>query len=333
MNKILHRLVFILSFILISNVLIGQNMNILGSWVKISATYKNGDELPLIHPMNQTYFRLDFTTKDKAYKTTAPLDKGYIFDYSINGDNLKIGFINYQISEIKTDTLILIEEGRNGFDNSAIRFLMIRENIYQKGLTLTDESLIARAFDTVYIENEKIRAKFVKEESFHEFLRQNILEYSNVSTLDKFFMATFIINKNGGIDSLEIHKGINKRFDKQFIKAVKKSSGLWEPARFNDKNVDVLHTETFTFISNPNFEKQYFNYRNGVIAMQRGKFDIAIEFFNLTLSSNANDIEALYKRGICFYKLDMIDKACVDWKKINKLNNKRADNLILEFCE
>lgn len=328
-----YRLVFIIGFILISNVMIGQDQNIIGSWVKISATYKNGDELPLNHPMNQIYFRLDFTVKGKAYKTTVPLEKGYMFDYSLNGHNLKIGFINYKISEILTDTLILIEEGPNGFDNSAIKYSLIRENIYQQGLPLKDESIIAREFDTVYIENEKIRAKFKREESFHEFLRQNILEYSKVISTDNFFMATFIINKNGGIDSIEIHKGINKRFDKQFIKAVNKTSGLWEPAKFDNKNVNILHTETFKFVSNPNFEKQYFNYRDGVIAMQREKFDSAIKHFNLTLSSDPDDIDALYQRGICFYKLNLLDKACADWQKIKDLKSKRADNLLLKFCE
>jgi hypothetical protein len=329
------RIILVLFILLISNVLIGQNNNksIIGSWVKISATFQDGGELPINNPFNQTYLRFDFTKNGKAYKTINPLDKGYIFDYLINGNNLKIGFVNYIIKEISSDSLILIEESRNGFDNSAIKYLLIRERNYQNALPLVDETLIVRKLDTIYIESEKIRAKFIKEESFREFLNQNIIEYSNVISEDNYFMATFIINKNGRIDSIEIHKGINKTFDKQFIKAVYKSSGLWEPAKLNDKNVNVLHTEIFKFVSNPNFEKQYYNYQNGVIAMQREKFDAAIDFFCLTLSSNPNDIDALFQRGICYFKLNLIDKACADWQKIKTLKSKRADNLILEFCK
>ncbi|MDJ1479380.1 energy transducer TonB [Cytophagaceae bacterium YF14B1] len=330
-----YKFIIYLSAILISNKLTSQNIDkaLIGSWVKLSANFQNGDDLPLDHPVRQNYVRFDFNKKGNAYKTTNPLDKGYMFKYQANGNNLKIGFINYMIKRLSSDTLVLVEEGRNGFDNSAIMYSLTRESLYQKKLPLLEELLIVRDSDTLYIENEKIRARFEKDESFHEYLRKGIPEYSNVVSSDNFFMATFIVDQNGKIDSIKIHKSLNKSFDKQFIKAVNSSSGYWEPAQLNGKNVNILHTETFTFITNPNFEKQYYNYKNGVIEMQKGNYDNAIKLFNITLSSNPNDIDALYQRGICYYKIGMGDKACVDWLKIRALKSKRADDILIELCK
>jgi hypothetical protein len=328
---------FILSIFILSISLpsICQNYRskLIGSWVKVNATYRSGEELPLNHALNQSYFRFDFKSNSKVFKSVDPLDNGYIFDYSIIGHNLKIGFINYKVDYLTNDTLVLIEEGRNGFDDFAVKFFLVPEKQYQNRISLTLEMIIKVGKDSVFIESEKIRACFNKDESFHEFLRNNIAEYSNVVSSDNFFMATFIINSNGLIDSINIFKGINKAFDSQFVKAVNKSSKYWIPAKLENKDVSVLHTETFNFISNPKFEKQYYNYRDGVIAMQQGDYNKAIGLFNICLESDPEDKNALYQRGICYYKLDNLENACNDWRKIKELKSNMADNLIIEICK
>ena len=313
----------------------GQNIKseIIGSWIKAKAFYNSGEELPLNHALNQSYFRFEFKTNGKVFKSVQPLDNGYIFDYSIFDHSLKIGFINYSIARLSNDTLVLVEEGNNGFNDTAIKFVLIPERDYQNNIPLTSEMVISTGEDSLFIECEKIRAYFNKDESFHEFLSNNMPEYSNVVSSDNFFMATFIISSSGSIDSINILRGINKFFDNQFVKAVSKSIKYWKPARLNDKSVDVLHTETFQFISNPKFEKQYYNYRDGVISMQRGDFLKAIDFFNETLNSDSEDKEALYQRGICYLKLNQYNKACSDWKRISELKSDKANNLIKEFCK
>lgn len=328
---------FILLFIILSTSLpsICQNYRskLVGSWVKVNATYKSGEELPLNHALNQSYFRFHFKSNGKVFKSVDPLDNGYIFDYSIIGNNLKIGFINYKVDYLKNDTLVLIEEGNGGFDSFAIKFFLIPEKNYQKRIPLSSEMIIKIGGDSIFIENEKIRACFNNDESFHEFLRNNIAEYSNVVSSDNFFFATFIIRPDRSIDSMRIYKGINKEFDSQFINAVNKSLKYWIPAKLNDKDVSVLHTETFNFISNPKFEKQYYNYRDGVIAMQRGDYYKAISLFNICLESDPEDKNALYQRGICHYKLDNLENACNDWRKIKELKSNMADNLMNELCK
>ena len=331
----IRKLILCIYILSISALSYSQNYKskLIGSWIKVNATYNSGKELPLNHSINQLYFRIEFKTNGKAYKSFNPFDKGYIFDYSTVGNNLKIGIINYKIDYSVKDSLILIEEGTNGFDDAAIKYFLIPEGNYQNKLLLTSDMIIKEGEDSIFVESEKIRASFNKEESFHEFLKNNITEYSKVISSDNFFLATFIIRPNCSIDSININRGINKSFDSQFIKAVKNSSKYWTPAKLDNKDVSVLHTEIFNFISHPKFEKQYYNYRDGFFAMQRGEYNKAISLFNICIEIDPEDKNALYQRGFCYYKLDNLENACNDWRNIKYLKSNMADNLINEICK
>lgn len=326
----IYRLLTIL--ILTTNIIFGQE-NIIGSWIKVDAKYVSGKPLELNHALNQSYLRIDFQTNGTAFKTTVPLDNGYLFDYTFKKDRLIIGFINYYVDYISTDSLVITEEGVNGIESSSIRFYFIPEKTYQDRLPLTNDFLQIVSADTIFIESEKIRAYFIKDLSFSDFLRINIPEYNNVQSSNNFFIATFLINSKGAIDSIKIHKGINSKFDKQFFRAVEKSSIYWRPAEYNGRSITVLHTETFKFISNAIFEQIYYNYQSGILEMQKGDFQSAIDFFNKCLEANSNEVDVLYNRGLCFYKLNQFEKACEDWKKIKGLNSNTANKLIEQFCK
>jgi len=322
---------FIVLF-LASNIIFGQE-NLIGSWIKINAKYSSGKPLELDHSLNQSYLRFDFQNNGKAFKTTVPLDKGYLFDYSSFENRITIGFITYKVDFISTDSLIITEENTNGTDSLSIRYYFIPEKTYQNRIPLTNDMLNIVSGDTIFIENEKIRAHFIKDQTFSDFLRINIPEYANVQTTNNFFISTFLINSKGTIDSIKILKGINSKFHKQFIRAVEKSSVYWRPAYYCGKNRTVLHTETFKFISNAIFEQVYYNYKSGILEMQKGDFLSAVNFFNKCLEANSNELDVLYNRGFCFYKLNELEKACNDWNKIKELRSSKADKLIDQFCK
>ncbi|RPE00240.1 hypothetical protein EGM88_02960 [Aureibaculum marinum] len=322
-----------LLFVLIHFISFSQSQKelLVNSWVLKNATYNSGNELPIDHPLKSNYLRFDFINYEKVFKTAFPLDNGYIFQYKILNNLIKIGFVNYKIENLSKNELVLIEQGVNGFDESSIKYSFIPENDYQNKLALTNEMLIISDKDTIFIESEKIRAKFKNEKSFHSFITDEISEYSNVVSSNNYFLATFIINEKGKIDSLKIHKGINKRFDKQFLKAVEKSEKYWTPAEYDNRNVKVLHTETFEFIKNPKFEKQYFNYRDGIISMRKKEYETAINYFNISIESNPNDFDSIYQRSICYLIIDEITKACEDWEFVKK--KKKVNELIEKYCK
>jgi Gram-negative bacterial tonB protein. len=329
------RTIIFIALTLLSINLQGQiiNSGIVGSWMKINAIYNSGENLPVDNKLNQSYFRLSFGTDGKAYKQINPCDQVYSFDYSVSGNNMKIGFVNYQISYLTNDTLILIEKGKNGIDASSIKYTFVSEKIYQNNISVTPDMIIFSGKDSIFIENKSLSARFNNEISFHSFLVDNMPAAQGAQT-DGYFMATFIITANGVIDSLKIHKGIEKSFDNQFIKAVNKSAKFWIPAKLKNKNVSVLHVvlyeskpnKQFGFFDSPSVyatNSKILNYRNGIFAIFQRDYNRAIESFSKFLESNPNDVDALIQRGNCYYKLNDLDKANVDWQKAKGFKNKR----------
>lgn len=319
------------------------NSGLVGSWMKIKAIYNSGENLPVDNKLNQSYLRLSFETNGKAYKEINPYDKTYIFDFSTSGNNLKIGFLNYQINYLANDTLILVEEGKNGINASSTKYIFVSEKLYQSNISLTPDMIILSGVDSIFIENKRLIARFNDDISFHEFLKNNMPAAQGLSA-NGFFMATFVITDNGLIDSIKIHRGLNKSFDNQFIKAVNKSAKLWIPAKLNQRNVSVLHTELYDFIQKGQFtftgwslgyetDIKYINYKNGIIAMLRSDYYQAIDCFTKYIETDPKDAEALFQRGMCYFKLNDLNNACIDWKKVKGPKSNMANNFINQFCK
>ena len=208
---------------------------LLGNWVKVNVTYSTGKPLPVGHILKSSYLRFTFKGNGIAFKTSDPLSNGLRFNYNTQGENLQIGFINYKILSVAKDTLTVLEEGLSGFDGNAVKLELVKENLYQNSLPLEKETIIS---DTpkVYKESEKIRAIFNADENFQEFLRKQIPSYDQHQSKNGFLLATFIVSDNGKIDSLTIHMGIDKKFDRQFTKAVYKAENYFLPAQLNGQN-------------------------------------------------------------------------------------------------
>jgi len=258
-----------------------NNSKIIGSWIMINRVYNSGEILPVKLAMAQTYFRFEFKVNGKAFKAFSPLDNGFIFDFTLSGNNLKIGFINYQLNYLSSDTLILTEEGPNGFDSTAIKYYFIPERIFQQKIPVTHDMIIFSGKDSIYIENEKFRASFNKDQTFSNFLGSQITYNLNAISKEYLFMATFIINSDGSIDSIKIHKSVAGKFDNQFINAVIKSSEYWVPAKNKDKNVSVIRTIVDWNFKSLKTKELYLNYENGIISMLLGDYKSAIDSFNL----------------------------------------------------
>lgn len=306
-----------LFFTLITIIALGQetNQKLIGSWVLTNRTYKSGKELPDNLNLKNSFIRFEFLDNGTANKSVDPLSKGLVFDYSVNENILKIGFLNYRIEALTRDSLILLEASKGDFTESSIRYAFIPEIIYQKNIPLTSDMMIISDKDTTYIENKKIRATFKNNDSFEDYISKNSPKLPG-TVKEYFFMSTFIINPDGSIDSIKIHKGINKEFDNYFTKMVKKSEGEWIPGKLNGKYVKTLHQTVFymTLVSNLNFVIT--NFEDGIILIEQGNFLDAINQLNIYLNSVPKDVEAIYNRGLCYYRMNDMVNARNDWQKI-----------------
>jgi tetratricopeptide (TPR) repeat protein len=74
-------------------------------------------------------------------------------------------------------------------------------------------------------------------------------------------------------------------------------------------------------------------YENGVKNAQSENYVGAIKDFTLRLKYHPNDIDALFNRGVCKFKVNDKEGACTDWNAIKALGKDDADKLLSKHCE
>ena len=108
---------------------------------------------------------------------------------------------------------------------------------------------------------------------------------------------------------------------------------IWKPASQNGVNIKCIYL--FPFV-----DKNAFNrvnnrfYNKGVLFLNDGKLNESISCFNSVLNYNDNDFDAYYNRGICFYKMNDLSNACLNWGQAFLIeDNEKAINIINKLCD
>ena len=316
------------------------HVDILGDWIKTQVTFINGEELPDHKEIKHNYIRYTFEPQNKLFIGFVFDSKGTAFSYRISNNILETineyGFIinSFLIERLDSVTMVLVQKGIDGFDESeCIRYYFQKENLYQKSLPLRAEDIVSiNRKDTLFRASEKVHAKFKGQVSFHKFLTENIPEYSNVVASNNYFLVTFIVRKNGEVDSVRVLEGINKNFEKQFLKAFNKARKNWIPAQFNGLNVDVLMSEEFKFVSGSKFLPHYQFGEKGKRAMDAKDYVAALYYFEKSLEKVPDASDILFHRAICRLKLGNRELACEDFEKLKSLREYSVEKLIDENC-
>ncbi|UOQ95945.1 energy transducer TonB [Hymenobacter sp. 5317J-9] len=306
---------------------------LLGAWVKTHLEAKSGAELPITLRSKQAYLRFSFYKKGKGFKSADFRDKGFAMTYAVKGKSLLFGINTYVIEAIDSVRLVLLEEARVGFEEPAIRYTFMREQLYQNNLPAERETAIYRRGRLVYKESEKIKPELLANSSFDEFLRTNMPVFQETSKDNGFFVASFVVLPSGKLDTIQIHKGRNPVFDRQFVKAVQKTDGLWQPAVLDGQAVAVekeFRFRYFTFASMMDYDSKY---NMGVKLQKQGEYAAAIVYLSACVQLNPYDIEAYYHRAICYKESSQLQNACTDWQHVKALGSRDADEWLAKFCK
>jgi tetratricopeptide (TPR) repeat protein len=235
------------------------------------------------------------------------------------------------IKKVTNDELILIQKGKTSYtDDDCIKYSFVKEKIYQKSIQLkSSDILLANINDTVYKSSEKIYAKFSGDKSFFDFCHELLPEVNGSG----YFLSTFIIRKNGIIDSIQILESINKRFEKQFRKALNKSKSFWIPGEFDGQKVDVQMKIEFKYFTSEQMIPMYDYSQKGKVAMNNLDYSRALTYFELALEKVPTDYEIIYYKAICELNLGNKKAACEDLKKVKGIGKMNVDELIKQSCE
>jgi len=329
-----------LLFLLINCNIDLQAQEICGDWIKTNVSYLDNSPFPKENILKYQFIRYSFDKDIRFYSSTSFDDVGTAFSYEVINNIILIknsyGFItnSFLINKITYDELILIQKGQTGFtDPDCIRFCFRKEKNYQNSLKIKKSDILTVSNgDTVYKSCEKIHARFNYPISFMDYCSENIPERNAVMSSENFFLYTFVVRKTGIIDSVHSSGSVNKKFDKQFRRALASSQDSWEPAELNGKKVDVQMDISFRFYKSDRLLEMLDYYQTGKELMHNSEYKKALRNFELAAEIKPEDYEILYFKAICEMNLGYTNEACNDLRKVDLTGRMNVDELLEINC-
>ncbi len=177
-------------------------------------------------------------------------------------------------------------------------------------------------FDRTVFEKAK-----VNNEDASVFFSQNI-HYPYNSLIDGYsdgnVFVSFIVRKNGQIDSIQILNQQGELFKDTVLDALNKSSGLWNPCNFDGILFDKKYIGAFNFTTSHSF---FYKKDKCLIYLKTGQIEKALKFVNQALKINPFDIELYQCRASIYRRQNKHDLEILDLTIIQKLNTDLLFNI------
>jgi len=162
-----------------------------------------------------------------------------------------------------------------------------------------------------------------------EYLANNLVYPDKVCEcgIEGTELVSFTVTKEGNLTDFDIQNSICPDMDKEIIRVLKTTNGMWFPGYSNGKPV-VTHHEISLAIGNcnPKYILERFNKiveQNYAKANQelivKGNPKKALRLYTQGIKYLPNDLSMLLLRGICYFELGNTEKAKKDWNRIIEL--------------
>ena len=148
-----------------------------------------------------------------------------------------------------------------------------------------------------------------------------------------------VIDTLGEIGYMNVLKGVGFGCEDEVIRLMEISSGKWIPAMKDGRKVKVKRTYPIKFMMKKMVKGHYVevnsmrSYNRGVEFMNGGNIEDAIVEYTVALTKSPKYIDALYNRGVCYYKVGEMEKACEDWESAKELGDNEVQSLLNEYCK
>jgi hypothetical protein len=219
-----HQFLFVVIVLLTVKLSAQNQKKIQRSWIKtsienLSNTPIEPDTLYTRYTFEKSSLNISFYPGWDDYKQT----------WSVNNDNVTIGFDTYKI-ETLTDTTLTIS--LDGFRR--LKFVVEESLTNQKGNL---DSIGVYNGKPLYKANQFVNPRFIGKGVFRNIIQKNTEGY-NIKKAS-YFLATFIVNVEGKVENVKIVRGITEGFDNEIAKQLTKTSKDWRPAYFQGKPIQT----------------------------------------------------------------------------------------------
>jgi hypothetical protein len=310
-------------------------MKLLGNWIKIELTYLNGEALSDADILKYNYTKYTFKSTNSLYISNLYESEGMETVSEIKGNMIYVRTkadypINkFRVHKFTPDTLVIYESNESYNENPyALKYTFVSEQHLMDNIPLLPKDIyLTKGTDTIYHTSQKIHPKFAGTD-LNTFLSFELS--GKKKPKEGVHYVSFIINKTGGIDSLKTLTSMGPKFQEIFEKAFKKTANMWTPAYLNGKPVSVLRYCKMRYYGSIG---DFFLEQRANKAYLEEQYELAAPLIKQVLEIRNEDIEMLYKIGIC--KLVSGDKtgACTDWNKAKELGSTAVIPLIEKYCK
>lgn len=179
----------------------------------------------------------------------------------------------------------------------------------------------------VYLKNYLLR---------HLEYPENSLQWNQEGTE----VVQFIVTSEGHVTDLTIINSLSQDIDREVIRVLMSTSGMWRPAFENGKPVAKAREVSIAFAPGElNPDKRFIHEAQEYLALGNKQFfnkkdnKNALYFYDKAVRYVPNDKNLLATRGICKYQLGDKAGACNDWNRIRSLGGTEGNTYLDNFCE
>jgi hypothetical protein len=174
-----------------------------------------------------------------------------------------------------------------------------------------------------YFDNASfVQAKINNEDASKFFL--NYPYNSTISGSDGNVLVSFIVRKDGQIDSVQVLNNPGTLFKYTALDALNHSSGQWNPCRFDDKLFDKKYFAGFNFTNSHRF---FYKKDKILRLLNAGQTTKPLKFITEELKINPFDIDLLLWRSRIYKKQNKHYLELVDLLMAEKLSTDLIFNI------
>jgi len=150
-------------------------------------------------------------------------------------------------------------------------------------------------------------------------------------------VAKFVITQTGDITDITIINSVSKNMDKELIRVLKNTNGMWKPG-YNDDKPEIMEKEVSLVFKIQGLEKYDFNYRaktcfakGNIQLLNKGNPKKALKYFDKVIVLLPNDKALLVQRGLARYEAGNKDGAFRDWNRVRMLGGVESKSYLENF--
>ncbi|MBC3847609.1 hypothetical protein H8K90_14525 [Winogradskyella echinorum] len=347
MRRIIYLLVILITLKSYSQEININELN--GDWVKFKIEMKDSSSLIDRFYKDSSYVNF-LIKKNQLCTNNNPLFKkeNSCINFSLNDNYIKTSeFAGYFIEKIKNDTLIITENIDNLEDDKIKRFYFIREqNKFEEFKNQQNGSTdqVAKPYYTPTLKSSltlQLNNAFKEKHSNFKAKGTIIIDIKN----KKIESSIYTSDTNDSTKIKRVISVLNESFSLWNLERFKDLETIKLPFVFRDEKTKTFRGITIVFFTNSYKKldeiygddiydirdaKKFFN--KGLKAYQKNDFEKAINFFTKSYNLDSVNIDALYNIAAIYYETGSLELACVNWKKLSELGQKRGISLLENHC-